>query len=95
MGGKALKKYNIITERKSTKEFWEINENNEKIKMISEKFNGNIIMSWFPNLKGKELGKMINIFKLKLNDNYDNFILNNDINTIFNYFIRIYNEEKE
>jgi len=62
-------------------------------KALSMKFNGNIIMSW-TDLRGKELGNAIRNFKLALGDNYNDFILNNDENTIREHFIEINNENK-
>lgn len=61
-------------------------------KALSMKFNGNIIMTW-TDLKGKELGNAIKKFKLALGDNYNDFILNNDENTIRDYFTLINHEE--
>lgn len=45
-------------------------------KECSEKFNGEIIMQHFPNLKGKELGDKISFFKSQFSD-YKQFIVNN------------------
>ncbi len=62
-------------------------------RILSQKFNGNIVMSWLsPNLKGKELGAAISKFKNELGDEYRDFILNSDYNTIYNRFMEIYNE---
>lgn len=58
-------------------------------KQVSEKFNGKIIMDNFPNLKGKELGYVIDKFK-KSKDDYNTYILNNvheDIIKEFGLFI--------
>jgi hypothetical protein len=58
---------------------------------ISEKFNGEIVMSWFPRLKGKVLGKAMGKFKDCLGVNYDDFILNSSIEDIKYYFMKVYN----
>ena len=67
-----------------------LNENNRINKMLCEKFNGNIIMTWFPDLQGKELGNIMRLFKEELGDDYDNFILNNDIKIICKKFMFVY-----
>jgi len=64
-----------------------LNEKNNINKILAEKFNGNIIMTW-TNLSGKELGNAIRKFKLALGDKYNDFILNNNENTIREYFIK-------
>ena len=68
-----------------------LKEKNDINKALSEKFNGNIIMTW-TNLSGKELGNAIRKFKQALGDGYNDFILNNDENTIREYFISINND---
>jgi len=59
-------------------------------KAISEKFNGDIIMSFIPGIQGKELGNAISMFKKHLGDNYKDFILNNDIEIIKKTFLDVY-----
>lgn len=60
-------------------------------KIISQKFNGDIVMSWLPDLKGKELGQAMMKFKNALGDEYNDFILNSNYNNIHNYFMSVYN----
>jgi len=58
-------------------------------KIISDKFNGRIVMSLYPHLKGKQLGDTINNFKKYIGD-FREFALNNssdDILKKFNEFI--------
>jgi len=62
--------------------------------MIAEKFNGNIVMQWLPEVQGKELGQAIGKFKSFLGTGYDTFILNSDIEDIRDLFMKIYNGEK-
>lgn len=45
-----------------------------KLKAMSEKFNGKIIMELLP-LTGKELGQFINAYKVDKGDEFDSFIL--------------------
>jgi hypothetical protein len=59
-------------------------------KIISQKFNGDIVMSWLPNLQGKELGAAISKFKDALGDEYGEFILNSDYKAIQNRFMEVY-----
>jgi hypothetical protein len=61
-------------------------------RIISQKFNGDIVMLWIPILKGKELGNAIAKFRNALGDDYNNFILNNNYNSIHDYFMNVYNE---
>jgi hypothetical protein len=62
-------------------------------KLLSEKFNGNIVMTWLPDLKGKELGAAMNKFTKMLGDEFGEFIMNNDIDTIKFLFLKTYFEE--
>jgi hypothetical protein len=50
-------------------------------KELSKKFNGNLVMKWFPELKGKELGLVLFNYK-KSKDNFQYFIENNDCHSI-------------
>lgn len=71
-----------------------LKEEDKLNKIISQKFNGDIVMSWLPNLMGKQLGAAINKFKTALGDNYNEFIINNNYDTIRNYFMKIYEENQ-
>ena len=59
-------------------------------KEINNKFNGNIVMKLYPDLKGKELGSMLNNFKNYVEDehnvSYSSYILDNEQQTIINDF---------
>jgi len=68
----------------------ELQELDKKNKVISQKFNGDLVMAWLPNLKGRELGDALKKFKDALGDDYENFILNNKYITIYNHFMSIY-----
>ena len=54
-------------------------------KIISNKFNGRLIMDKYPHLKGPLLGKVINDFKNSFDD-FRTFALNNSSDKIFNEF---------
>ena len=71
----------------------ELEEKNRVDKLLSQKFNGDMVMSWLPKLMGKELGAAMNKFKNELGDEYREFILNSDFITIRNRFIEIYNDK--
>lgn len=74
-------------------------DNLEKIditnKFISNKFNGNIVMSWIKGLEGKELGGIIHRFREELDENYNEFIINSSHEQIKDKFLNIYNIYKE
>jgi len=61
-------------------------------KILSQKFNGDIVMTWLPHLMGKELGQAIRNFKESLGDDYDEFILNSNYDRIREQFLYTYNE---
>jgi len=63
-------------------------------KIMSQKFNGDMVMSWLPDLRGKELGQVMNRFKNELGDEYEEFILNSTYKEIYNRFIEIYENYK-
>ena len=58
---------------------------------IAEKFNGEVIMEWIPGISGKELGAAIGKFKQHLDDNFNMFILNSEIDEIRHRFMMVYN----
>ena len=60
------------------------------IKNIRNKFNGNIIMRWFPELTGKELGSAIKEFKNLHGDNFNDFILDSSTDAIKENFCDFY-----
>lgn len=73
----------------------ELQKINSQNRILSQKFNGDMVMSWLPNLKGKELGNAIREFKLSF-DNYDDykeFVLNSSFNAIKDKFMDNYNDE--
>jgi hypothetical protein len=74
---------------------WKINKLrkiDETNKSLAEKFNGNVIMQWLPDLNGKELGNVIGGFKLYLGDYYNNFITESNIKEIKVGFMKFYNK---
>lgn len=67
-----------------------LREHDKMLKIISQKFNGDIVMSWLPNLQGKELGNAIRNFRNYLGDDYKDFILDNTYDTIRECFMKTY-----
>lgn len=84
---------NFFPEANLMEKLKELELRDNKNKIISQKFNGDIVMSWLPNLKGKELGQAISNFKYALSDEYDDFILNASYMEIFNRFMEVYDEK--
>ena len=74
----------------------DLKENDMRNKIISQKFNGDIIMSWIPNIVGKELGRLIDRFKNSFDskDNYCEFVLNSNYQTIKDRFMETYGQFK-
>ncbi len=70
----------------------ELNKKDGQDKIVSQKFNGDIVMSWLPDLKGKDLGIAITNFKNSFSDDdFKQFILSNDYETIKRFFMLNYN----
>jgi hypothetical protein len=84
---------NCFPEAKLLEQLTELQLIDSKNKIISQKFNGDIVMSWLPNLKGKELGNTMFKFKNSLGNKYEDFILYSSYDEIYNYFMRIFNEK--
>lgn len=61
-------------------------------RLAAEKFNGNIIMEWMPELQGKELGAAISKFKENCGGDYRTYIINTDINDIKEVFTDLMQE---
>jgi hypothetical protein len=61
---------------------------------LAEKFNGNIVMQWIPELQGRELGTAIGQFKAKLGDDYNWMITDLPISDIRDLFMKMYYGEK-
>ena len=74
-------------------QLYELRMKDNEDKILSVKFNGDIVMSWLPDLMGKELGHAMGKFKESLGDDYREFILNSDYNTICERFMNTYNGE--
>jgi len=64
-------------------------------KILSQKFNGDLVISWLPKLQGKELGHAIRMFKESFDDDedYREFILNANYAAIEERFMSTYNEQ--
>jgi hypothetical protein len=60
---------------------------------LAEKFNGNIVMEWLPELQGKELGVAMGKFKEELGADYNGMITDLPIEDIRDLFMKIYSGE--
>jgi len=79
-------------EAKLLEQLKELRRIDSQNQILAQKFNGDIVMSWLPDLKGKQLGAAMTKFREALGDKYDEFILNSEYNAIHNYFMEIYND---
>ncbi|MFW6009497.1 MAG: hypothetical protein ACOCP8_09565 [archaeon] len=77
--------YNFFPESDLMNKIKESEKINKENLEISNKFNGNLIMEKYPNLKGKELGNKIFNFKNSF-ENWRNYALNNSSEEIMNKF---------
>jgi len=82
----------FFPEAKLAERIHELQLKDAKNQTIAQKFNGDIVMLWLPNLQGKELGAAMSKFKTALGHRYEEFILHSDYDAIHNYFMKIYNE---
>lgn len=75
----------------------ELKQIDEINRSLAEKFNGNIVMEWFPELKGKELGAAMSKFKKAFGneDNYKKYIQFNNINAIKLLFTDVYKYDRD
>lgn len=65
-------------------------ERDELQRALAEKFNGELVMEWVPDLKGKELGQAIGKFKDALGEDYDDFIRYSTNDEIYRKFMIVY-----
>ena len=74
-----------------------LNDKDRVDNYISQKFNGDIVMSWLPNLKGKELGAAMSKFKnhFASEATFRTFVVDCDYETIRRNFMRIYHDENK
>ncbi len=79
---------NIVEKLNKLKELDDMN------KLVSEKFNGNLIMEIIPELSGKELGDVITRFKGSYGDSFKQFVLDNEPKIIMNKFVEFYESSK-
>ena len=61
---------------------------------LAEKYNGDIVMQWLPELQGKTLGVAMGNFKKELGDDYTDIISNYPIEDLQDLFMKIYNGKK-
>ena len=86
---------NIFPESGLLYKLHDLQVKDEQDQILAEKFNGNIVMQWFPELNGKELGKAIGKFKRYFDgeSRYIEYIKHNTIEDIHKLFIWTYKNE--
>jgi hypothetical protein len=62
---------------------------------LAEKFNGNVVMEWLPELKGKELGQAIKKFKDYFDDAYETVVSAASTDELRQIFMDVYNGKSE
>jgi hypothetical protein len=75
----------------------ELREVDKENKVLSQRFNGDLVMSWLPDLKGKELGHAMGKFKESFDneDDYRKFVLTACYSAVENRFMNTYNDEPQ
>jgi hypothetical protein len=65
-----------------------LREKENRKRLVHSKFNGNLVMDRYPNLKGRELGSMINSFKSQFENLYEfeKFVINSSEDYLWNFF---------
>jgi hypothetical protein len=72
----------------------ELQVKDEHDQALAEKFNGDVVMQWFPTFKGKALGVAMSNFKKALGTDYTDIISNYSIEDLRDLFMKVYNGEK-
>jgi len=78
-------------EAKLNERLQELKEEDRLNKVVTQKFNGDMVMMWLPDLQGQELGKAMGKFKQSLGDDYREFIINSSFDIIYEHFMKVYN----
>lgn len=73
----------------------ELKEKDEINRQLAEKFNGNLVMEWLPELKGKKLGEAISEFKKHLGDSYNETVLTSSTKELQELFQNVYEGRTE
>jgi hypothetical protein len=73
-------------EAKILKKLEKLKKTDEENKIIKEKFNGRLVMDWYPHLQGKTLGNILGWYKSFLGDAYRRFMLNSTEDEVKNHF---------
>jgi len=85
---------NSFPEAKLMDKLSELQAKDRENKILSQRFNGDLVMSWLPDLKGKELGNAMTKFKNSFDteEDYRKFVLTACYSAIENRFMNTYNE---
>jgi hypothetical protein len=72
----------------------ELQVKDEHDQALAEKYNGDVVMQWIPELQGKALGVAMGNFKKELGDDYTDIVSNYPIEDLQDLFMKIYNGKK-
>lgn len=96
-GGTDLNCNDLLDVKDIHNEMLELKRKQEENKLVSDKFNGNIVMSIYPELKGSELGKQLigfkHFIKNKYNIEFNEYVLENSKDDILEQFWIYYNSK--
>jgi len=96
-GGTGLECKELLDISDVKNEILEFKRKQEENKLVSDKFNGNIVMSIYPELKGVELGKHLIGFKHFIKNKYDmefnEYVLQNLKDDVIEQFYIYYNSK--
>jgi len=81
----------FFPEAKLMEKLEELKQKDLKDFYLAEKFNGNLVMTWLPELKGKELGQAIKKFKDYFGDTYETVVSCASQDELRQIFMDVYN----
>jgi hypothetical protein len=81
----------FFPEAKLMEKLEELKQKDLKDFYLAEKFNGELVMLWLPELKGKELGAAIKNFKEYLGDSYETVVSAASTDELKQIFMDVYN----
>lgn len=81
----------FFPEAKLMEKLEELKQKDLKDFYLAEKFNGNLVMTWLPELQGKELGQAIKKFKDYFGDTYETVVSCASQDELRQLFMDVYN----
>lgn len=86
---------NFFPEAGLRKKLEELEEQDRKNFYIAQKFNGDVVMEWMPELKGKELGMAMGKFKAYFGDSFETVISAVPSDELRQIFMDVYNGKNQ